>query len=48
MLAGPVSLVIRTYIRHIDRDTAIAPRGELLPLEGIAKFALDGLLLFAK
>ena len=48
MLAGPVSLVFRIDIRHVDRDAAIAPRGEFLPLRGIAKFLLDGLLLFVE
>lgn len=48
MLAGPVSLVFRIDIRHVDRDTAIAPRGEFLPLEGIAELVLDGLPLFVE
>lgn len=48
MLAGPVSLVFRIDISHLDRDTAIAPRGEFLPLEGVAELLLDGLPVFVE
>jgi hypothetical protein len=46
MLEGLVSLVFRIDISHLDRDTAIAPRGEFLPLEGVAELLLEGLPLF--